>query len=156
MSESPSASDEQATRQLLRSLALDLRWSWNHAADEVWNRIDPELWSRTHNPWIVLQTVSRPRLSALLADAPFRTQIQQLDRAASEAMEAPAWFQQTDRSSALSRVAYFSMEFMLSEALPIYAGDSAMWREISSRQRAIWVYRSLASVCCTSRVIFVR
>jgi starch phosphorylase len=122
MSENASTLNEQATRQLLRRLALDLRWSWNHAADELWSRIDPELWSRTHNPWVVLQTVSHPRLSSLLSDAGFRAQIEQLDTAAREATEAPAWFQQTHRSAPLTRVAYFSMEFMLSEALPIYAG----------------------------------
>ena len=39
-----------------------------------------------------------------------------------QAAEAPAWFQQTYPQSSLSCVAYFSMEFMLSEALPIYSG----------------------------------
>ena len=34
----------------------------------------------------------------------------------------PAWFQQTHPDSALLCIAYFSMEFMLSEALPIYSG----------------------------------
>jgi len=33
----------------------------------------------------------------------------------------PAWFQQTQHPNALTSVAYFSMEFMLSEALPIYS-----------------------------------
>lgn len=27
----------------LAKLALDLRWSWNHAADEVWRQLDPTL-----------------------------------------------------------------------------------------------------------------
>src|SRR5205823_10732988 len=36
--------------------------------------------------------------------------------------EAPAWFQQQYPQAPLTGVAYFSMEFMLSEALPIYAG----------------------------------
>jgi len=35
---------------------------------------------------------------------------------------APAWFQQTYPQSPLTCAAYFSMEFMLSEALPIYSG----------------------------------
>ncbi len=34
----------------LAQLALDLRWSWNHATDHVWRRLDPELWELTHNP----------------------------------------------------------------------------------------------------------
>jgi starch phosphorylase len=43
----------------LSELALDMHWSWNHATDEVWRQLDPELWGITHNPWVVLQTVSR-------------------------------------------------------------------------------------------------
>jgi hypothetical protein len=35
----------------LVELALDLRWSCNHASDEVWRRLDPVLWELTHNPW---------------------------------------------------------------------------------------------------------
>lgn len=119
---SASSPNEEATRQLLRRLALDLRWSWNHAADELWSGIDSELWSRTHNPWVVLQTVTRARLAKLLEDERFRAQIQQLDSAARESREAPAWFQLAHREAPLSQIAYFSMEFMLSEALPIYAG----------------------------------
>ena len=46
----------------LAELALDMRWSWNHCADEVWRQLDPELWELTHNPWVVLQTVSRDKL----------------------------------------------------------------------------------------------
>ena len=34
----------------LVELALDLRWSWNHAADDLWRRLDPALWKLTHNP----------------------------------------------------------------------------------------------------------
>jgi starch phosphorylase len=41
----------------LAELALDLRWSWNHAADEVWRALDTDLWALTHNRWGVLQTV---------------------------------------------------------------------------------------------------
>ena len=31
----------------LALLALDLRWSWNHATDEVWRQLDPTLWETT-------------------------------------------------------------------------------------------------------------
>jgi starch phosphorylase len=41
----------------LTELALDMRWSWNHYGDKLWTKLDPELWERTHNPWIILQTV---------------------------------------------------------------------------------------------------
>ena len=41
-----------------------MRWSWNHAADEVWRQLDPVQWELTHNPWVVLQTVSRDQIEA--------------------------------------------------------------------------------------------
>jgi len=48
----------------LAELALDMRSSWNHAGDEVWRLLDPELWELTQNPWVVLQTVSRDNSTA--------------------------------------------------------------------------------------------
>jgi starch phosphorylase len=106
----------------LAELALNIRWSWNHATDEVWRRLDPELWDITHNPWVALQTVSRDRIEQLLADPVFRKDVDDLLQTKSQAVEAPAWFQQKHPHSPLSCVVYFSMEFMLSEALPIYSG----------------------------------
>ena len=106
----------------LAELALDMRSSWNHGADHVWRQLDPALWGLTQNPWVVLQTVSREKLQRVLADPAFRKDVDDLVQARRDAAEAPAWFQQTYPQSALSCVAYFSMEFMLSEALPIYSG----------------------------------
>ena len=48
----------------LVSLALDMHWSWNHEADELWQLLDADLWEVTHNPWLVLQTVSRNKLES--------------------------------------------------------------------------------------------
>jgi len=106
----------------LTELALDMRWSWNHATDAVWRALDPVLWELTHNPWNVLQTVSRETLDRVLADPVFRKKIDDLVLSTARAEAAPAWFQQNHPQSPLSCVAYFSMEFMLSEALPIYSG----------------------------------
>ena len=106
----------------LAELALDMRWSWNHAADEVWRELDPALWDLTHSPWGVLQTVSRDRMQRVLVDPGFRKKVDDLVQAKRQSTEAPAWFQQTYPQSPLTCVAYFSMEFMLSEALPIYSG----------------------------------
>jgi starch phosphorylase len=106
----------------LAELALDMRWTWNHATDQVWRRLDPALWGLTKNPWVVLQTVSREKLQGVLAEPAFRKSLDDLLQTRRDAAEAPAWFQQTYPQSPLTGVAYFSMEFMLSEALPIYAG----------------------------------
>jgi len=106
----------------LAELALDLRWSWNHATDEVWRQLDPELWEHTQNPWVVLQTVSQDQLKSVLANPAYRKNVDDLLRAKRQAAETPAWFQQHHPQTPLTCVAYFSMEFMLSEALPIYSG----------------------------------
>ena len=105
----------------LAELALDLRWSWNHAADQLWKYIDPELWNISSNPWLMLQTVKTNRLKALAADANFRGLMDRLVAEHREAIGEKAWFQQTYPGSTL-KVAYFSMEYGLSEALPIYSG----------------------------------
>ncbi len=106
----------------LAELALDMRWSWNHATDGVWRTLDPILWELTQNPWVVLQTVSRNQLERVLADPAFRKSVDDQLRAKRHAAETPAWFQQMHPQAPLTCVAYFSMEFMLSEALPIYSG----------------------------------
>ncbi len=106
----------------LAELALDLRSTWNHATDQVWRRLDPVLWELTHNPWVVLQTVSREKLQRDLADPAFLKSVDDLVQARRDAAGPAAWFQQAHAKSRLSCVAYFSMEFMLSEALPIYSG----------------------------------
>ncbi len=106
----------------LIELALNIRWSWNHASDMLWEQLDPELWEFTRNPWVILQTVSRDRLEERLTDPDFREKLDGLLKANEKAISTPSWFQQNHPKAALTTIAYFSMEYMLNEALPIYAG----------------------------------
>jgi starch phosphorylase len=59
----------------LVELALNLRWSWNQAADEVWQQLDPALWEFTHHPWVVLQSVARNQIERLSTDPIFRRRV---------------------------------------------------------------------------------
>ncbi len=106
----------------LAGLALDLRSSWNHSSEQLWRALDPVLWDLTHNPWAVLRTASREHIEQLLADPEFRRRVDELEHTRREALAKPTWFQQAHAQSGLKTIAYFSMEFMLSEALPIYSG----------------------------------
>jgi starch phosphorylase len=106
----------------IAELALDLRWSWDHATDQIWDRLDPELWDLTHNPWGVLQTASRAEIAGVLADPAFRKRLDELVQRRRGLVETPAWFQRAHPNARLTAVAYLSMEYMLSEALPIYSG----------------------------------
>jgi glycogen phosphorylase len=106
----------------LNELALNLRWSWKHSTDRLWERLAPELWELTENPWAVLQTVSREKLGAALEDPIYRSQIDELLQEVRDAGQQTRWFHIAHPDSRLKQVAYFSMEYMLSEALPIYSG----------------------------------
>jgi starch phosphorylase len=106
----------------LAEIALNMHWSWNHAGDELWQQLDANLWEITHNPWVVLQTASRDQIARVLADPFYRKRVDELVQKSRRALDAPAWFQQKHSKDSLTSVAYFSMEYMLSEALPIYSG----------------------------------
>jgi starch phosphorylase len=106
----------------LTELAMDLRWSWSHFSDELWRRLDPTLWALTSHPNVVLQTVSREKVAAALADPAYRRLLDRALREQRDAADTPAWYQKKHAGAALTCVAYFCMEFMLSEALPIYSG----------------------------------
>ncbi len=107
---------------LLHELALDLGAIWNRYSDDIWRRIDSEVWLLTRNPWLMLHHASENTLRSMANDQDLRRRIEQLVLARRESSNSPAWFQKTHSGSALNAVAYFSMEFGLSEALPIYSG----------------------------------
>jgi starch phosphorylase len=104
----------------LTTLAFDLHWAWNHAGDAVWRQLDEALWERTQNPWQLLQYVPFERLERLAGDAAFLRDVEALWQSRERYRASPAW--RPPGTSTLPGVAYFSMEFGLHEALPLYAG----------------------------------
>ncbi len=106
----------------LGDLALDLRWTWSHEADELWNTIDHDLWMQTQNPWDLLQSVSRVDLEKLAQNRKFESELKRLLAARKEYLGRTGWFRQTYPDKTLNAVAYFSMEFGVGEGLPMYAG----------------------------------
>jgi starch phosphorylase len=113
---------EAQSKDALTQLALNVRWSWNHSTDKLWRRLDQELWELTHNPWVVLQTVSQRALDSVTADPEFQAMLHAMAEENRAVTEEQRWFQQTHPNPPLTTIAYFSMEYMLSEALPIYSG----------------------------------
>ena len=148
--------DNTALKNSLSDLALDLRWSWNHEPDELWNRLDPDLWALTHNPWVILQTVSRPKLDRLPRGCGGPRKLEQALNITSITTHARTGSRPRIPTRIITAVAYFSMEFMLSDALPIYSGAWATWRAISSKPPATWACRWSASGCFISRAISAR
>ena len=111
-----------AKLELLIELALDLRWTWSHAGDALWEIIAPEIWEKTQNPWMLLQNVSKERLETLAQDQAFLGKLEVLKRERTDYYSQDGWLQCEYPDSQLGTIAYFSMEYGLGEALPIYAG----------------------------------
>ncbi len=109
----------------LRELALDLQWSWNHATDALWERIHPAMWKATHQPWRLLQTVTESRLAELAADAEFCKLVTRHVRAHRASFERNTAFQEHYPKKAFS-IAYFSMEYGLTPALPLYRDEFSL------------------------------
>jgi starch phosphorylase len=103
-------------------LACNLRWAWNHAADRVWEALNAEVWHQTGNPILVLQNTPRSRLDELAHDAEFVERVRRLDRGEAEYLSRPSWFQGACTIAPPPVIAYFSMEYGLTDALPLYSG----------------------------------
>nr|WP_240910233.1 DUF3417 domain-containing protein [Desulfopila sp. IMCC35008] len=101
---------------------MDLRWNWNHCADVLWRAIDLEIWEGTEDPWLILESVSRTRLETLVLDTAFMEELQSQLAYRKAYLSQTKWYDERYGRDMLGSVAYFSMEFGLSDALPIYSG----------------------------------
>ncbi|MEZ6058958.1 MAG: DUF3417 domain-containing protein [Planctomycetaceae bacterium] len=106
----------------LDALALDLRWTGSPLVEGLWKRLEPYIWARTENPFLTLMNVDEEGLQIAARDQELLHELARIRRMIREYDSATGWFQQEHPDSQLKRVAYFSMEFGLSEALPIYSG----------------------------------
>jgi starch phosphorylase len=106
----------------LAELAFDLRWNARHSAAALWRAVDPALWDATENPVLIAESVSHARLETLAADGDFMGTLRAELEARARYLKAPTWIERTFDSEAFGRIAYFSMEYGIAEALPIYSG----------------------------------
>ena len=106
----------------LSELALDLRWTTSHLTRRIWQRLDPDTWEQRENPHLILLNATQERLAEAARDRDLLAELANWRRKWTEYQTNPTWFRSTHAGSPLKRVAYFSMEFGLSEALPIYSG----------------------------------
>jgi len=69
-----------------------------------------------------LQNTPRSRLDELARDADFVERVRRLDRSEAEYLTRPSWFQDTCTLEPPPVIAYLSMEYGLTDALPLYSG----------------------------------
>ncbi len=109
----------------LQELAYNLWWTWNPDAQDLYESIDKELWERvSENPVKFLRTVSLQRLKDASGDSDYlqryNSVFQRFDAYMAE--DANTWFKRNFPGRQNELIAYFSAEFGLHEALPIYSG----------------------------------
>lgn len=110
----------------LTELSQDLRWTTSQITRRIWQRLDPEAWAKNENPFLILLNASQEQLEDAAADPEFMRDIQWWRDKVADYQSRPTWFGEQCRNTNLRRVAYFSMEFGLSEELPIYSGGLGM------------------------------
>ena len=105
----------------LPELARNILWAWRPETQELFSRLDPNLWESTeHNPVRLLQETEN--LQSAAEDpgtvALYQLAVQDLDRY----LEGQGTWMGRVYPGTETRVAYFSAEFGLHESLPIYSG----------------------------------
>ena len=106
----------------LRTLAHNLFWTWTTDAAALFERIDREVWAKTgHNPVRLLQLVPVATMNALASDHGFLLHLERVAASFEGYMARPPRADLSGLSSS-DTIAYFSLEFALTESLPNYSG----------------------------------
>ncbi len=114
----------------LGPLSTNLRWSWHAETQDLFRRLDAELWERVRfDPVQMLSDIAPSRLDELADDTAFLIALDQAAAGLEDYLTRPRWYQEqrdgAGRHPAIDLgggVAYFSMEFGVSEVLPNYSG----------------------------------
>jgi starch phosphorylase len=108
----------------LADLALNLSWSWNRDARQLFRAIDPSLWARSRSdPVEMLPLVSAERLAQCAANPEFVAAYDAVMRWHAEEKSSDAtWFASSYPSLRARTVAYFCAEFGFYHSVPIYSG----------------------------------
>ncbi|MBI6546706.1 MAG: alpha-glucan family phosphorylase, partial [Cyanobacteria bacterium NC_groundwater_1444_Ag_S-0.65um_54_12] len=102
----------------------NLWWSWNPDAQALFVELDPEVWERVfHNPVKLLCAANQLALDAASANPAYLARMSRvLERFDAYMQPSTSWFEQQFPEHEDQTIAYFSAEFGLHEALPIYSG----------------------------------
>src|SRR5579859_1659227 len=109
----------------LHELAYNLWWSWHPEARALYSTLDPTLWDKAeHNPVRFLSEVAPKRLEEAAAQADYLQHYDNILKDFDAYMHPQTdetWFSRTYPALLHRTIAYFSAEFGLHEALPIYS-----------------------------------
>jgi glycogen phosphorylase len=107
----------------LDEMARDLWYSWHRDAAELFARLDPDAWQASgRNPVMTLAKVPQATLDAAARDETFLAELRRIHTAFRTYQAGTGWFDETYPGVNDLQIAYFSLEFGLDTALPIYSG----------------------------------
>lgn len=107
----------------LREIAYNLWWTWNAEARDLFSRLDMDLWEETrHNPVAVLARVKQEVLEVRAQDDSYLYQLQRVMEKLHYALNSQTWFQKVSKFNHNLHIAYFSMEYGITESLAVYSG----------------------------------
>ena len=108
----------------LRTLMLNLRWSWHAPTRALFAEIDPVAWeSSGHDPAGLLARVSHERLARLANDEDFLLRLGEAVAELGEYRTGQRWYQLSGQAEqGPAAIAYFSPEYGITAALPQYSG----------------------------------
>jgi starch phosphorylase len=108
----------------MAELVYNLWWAWHPEAQRLFAEIDKDLWEQVyHNPVMFLRHVDRAHLNAVISE---KNQLEIYDHVVQSFQDYiksdGTWFEKSYPSLKDQMIAYFSFEYGLHEALPVYAG----------------------------------
>jgi glycogen phosphorylase len=107
----------------LETIAMNLRWTWVPQAIDLFRWVDPDAWEMSeHDPVGMLGMVSPERVKELATDGPFTAFLATVEEDFARYLHEPRWWNLRTEGGAVKCVAYFSPEFGVGEALPVYSG----------------------------------
>ncbi len=107
----------------LKDIAMNLWYSWNWEAVHLFIRMDEQLWEEVYqNPVAMLGRVSQARLNELARDDSFVASLERIYNSMQAYLNSDKWYQKVYSDQPDMLAAYFSCEFGLAEALPVYSG----------------------------------
>ncbi|MGF6887755.1 starch phosphorylase [Nocardia sp. GAS34] len=105
----------------LGELATNLRWSWHAPTQDLFAELDRRLWVELgRDPVRMLGEVPAARLDELAADEAYLRAVEAAAADLRDYLTRPRWFGRQEGGPRC--IAYFSMEFGVTEVLPNYSG----------------------------------
>ncbi|MBZ0308493.1 MAG: DUF3417 domain-containing protein, partial [Anaerolineae bacterium] len=109
----------------LQELAYNLRWAWDHETIALFRRLDRDLWEDTnHNPVWMLGRLDQERLEAACNEPAFMAHYRAVCDSFDTYMNKRenTWYETHYGKLPKPIIAYFSMEFGITECLQNYSG----------------------------------